>query len=412
MHLNPMREFTLSVLFTIAAFSLSMAASNRSEYYQRVFNLNTVIDIKMNNLVEEQIDLIINKKTKDSRYVLGRTSLYFPKIENILREKGLPDELKYIAVIESSLQPEAVSRQGATGLWQFMRGTAIIYGMEVSKYIDERKDVEISTDKATSYLAALYNIYGNWTVALAAYNCGPGNVNKAIKKAGGVVDYWKISAFLPRETREYIPKFIAASYLMNYYFLHDLTPIEPSPEIKFTGSVRVFEKLHFKDLEKQLGLDLGVIQKLNPIYIKNLIPESKSGKYVLTLPEEALITYLEKTQNFEHLVHLSSGKTIISHLYSTGVHQNEVKINEAGMAVLQHRLTELFSSHPSNEAISRNLQPARRPKNYHVLKKKESLASVAEKNNMELDELLKLNSLSSEEEVAIQTKITLETELE
>lgn len=135
----------------------------------------------MNSLVEEQIDLIVNKKEKRQPIYSWKNILVFPKIENALREKGLPDELKYIAVIESSLRPDAVSSQGAAGIWQFMKGTAKLYGLEISKYIDERRDVELSTEKALLYLSTLYDIYGNWTTALAAYNCGPGNINKAIK---------------------------------------------------------------------------------------------------------------------------------------------------------------------------------------------------------------------------------------
>lgn len=407
MDINPLKEVVLSLCIVFLSTSVISAKSNRSEYHDRVFNLNTIIHVKMNSLVEEQIDLVINKKNKDSRYILGRTSLYFPKIENILREKGLPDELKYIAVIESSLQPEAVSRQGATGLWQFMKGTALLYGMEISKYVDERKDVSISTEKAADYLAALYEIYGNWTVALAAYNCGPGNVNRAIKKAGGVIDYWKISKFLPRETREYIPRFIAASYLMNYYYLHGLEPIEPEPELKFTGAVRVFEKIHFKDLQAELGVDIELIKKLNPVFVKNVVPKSDSGKYILTLPESALLVYLEKTQRFDDVVYMYSSSSSEMHTHSQSQSSNTAPLRDDGIVFLQQKLTMVFSDQNPLKNVTLPEHQNKGNKNMHVLKKKESLASVAEKNNISLDKLLSMNGLNDHDEPSIKTEIVL-----
>lgn len=178
--------------------------------------------------------------------------------------------MKYIAVIESSLRPDAVSSQGAAGIWQFMKGTAKLYGLEISKYIDERRDVELSTEKALLYLSTLYDIYGNWTTALAAYNCGPGNINKAIKKANGSTNYWELAKYLPKETKEYIPRFIAASYLMNYYYLHDITPIEPENEFKYTGAVRVYEKVYFKDLVSDLNIDMELVKDLTLFTLKKL----------------------------------------------------------------------------------------------------------------------------------------------
>ena len=407
MNMNPLKEVVLSLFVVLLSTSIICAKSNRSEYHDRVFNLNTIIQVKMNSMVEEQIDIIINKKNKDSRFILGRTSLYFPKIENILREKGLPDELKYIAVIESSLQPEAVSRQGATGLWQFMKGTALLYGMEISKYVDERKDVIISTEKAADYLGALFQIYGNWTVALAAYNCGPGNVNKAIKKAGGIIDYWKISQYLPSETREYIPRFIAASYLMNYYYLHGLEPIEPSPELKFTGAVRVYEKINFKDLQEELGVELGLIKKLNPVYVKNVVPKSSSGKYILTLPESAILTYLEKTQRFDDLVYLYSSSSSESLTHSQSQTTNGSPLREDGIVFLQKRLTFVFSENKELYNVISTESQLKKQKTTHVLKKKESLASVAVKNNLSLEKLLIINGLSDHDEPSMKTELAL-----
>jgi membrane-bound lytic murein transglycosylase D len=380
-------------------------SKNKSSYYERVFNLNTVIDVKMNSLVEEQIDLIINKKRKDSQYILGRTSLYFPKIENALREKGLPDELKYVAVIESSLRPEAVSRQGATGIWQFMKGTAKLYGLEINKFIDERKDVEISTEKALVYLSTLYNIYGNWTTALAAYNCGPGNIDKAIKKAKGSTDYWEIAKYLPKETKEYIPRFIAASYLMNYYYMHNITPIEPENEFKYTGAVRVYEKVYFKDLVSDLNIDMEIVKKLNPIYIKGVIPASKEGKYLLVLPESAIIAYLDKTQSFHNLVYLAS------------VPQVQFENNEPMVALteenaessfqLKTNLSAVHSIKPSVPIKIENKNYRNLLKKVYTIRKKESLSEIAVKNDLSLSELLVLNGISENDEVTLNSSISI-----
>lgn len=386
--------------------SMASPQSNRTEYRTRVLNLNTVIDVKMNDLVEEQIEFFVNKRRKTSRYILGRTALYFPKIENALREKGMPDELKYIAVVESELQPEAVSRQGAAGLWQFMKGTALLYGMEVSRFIDERKDVDISTEKAILYLETLYNIYENWTVALAAYNCGPGNVNRAIRRAGGVVDYWAIAKFLPRETRNYIPKFIAISYLMNYYYLHDIAPIEPADEYKYIGSVKVFEKINLREIHKDLGIDYETLQKLNPVYVKGIIPESKSGRYTLTLPENALISYLERTKQFEHLVHLNSSSIVNS------IIQNNIPVSgsflspqEAGIVLLQRKIAHVMSTSYDVEAALRNRKSLPSPKKVQNLRKRQSLADIAKENNSSLETLLKINEFDPADEISLNQEI-------
>ncbi|MFZ1705525.1 MAG: transglycosylase SLT domain-containing protein [Saprospiraceae bacterium] len=411
MSFNPMNKMVIVLSIILFAFTAGNAtsASKRTAYHERVRNLNTVIDIKMTDLVEEQIDLILYKKKKDSQYILGRTSLYFPKIENALREKGLPDELKYIAVIESSLMPDAVSWQGATGLWQFMKGTAVLYGMEVSKYIDERKDVDISTEKALVYLSTLYNIYGNWTTALAAYNCGPGNINKAIRKANGSSNYWDFAKYLPKETRQYIPKFIAASYLMNYYYLHDITPIEPANEIKFVGAVKVFDKMTFNTLRERLGVDYEVLQMLNPIYIKDIIPASKTGKYLLVLPENALALYLEKTQQFDHLVYLySSDNNASTVLNQSSLRGVEASLREEGIVMLQNKLTKVFSNKLTIPTYTNSSKLTKNEKPTHLFKRKESLASLAEKNNIPLDELLSINGISEQEDIALNTVISIQ----
>ncbi|MBK8853346.1 MAG: transglycosylase SLT domain-containing protein [Saprospiraceae bacterium] len=400
---------TVFLIFILLPLFLNTGNANispkNSAYHERVYNLNTVIDVKMNSLVEEQIDLIVNKKRKDSQYILGRTSLFFPKIENALREKGLPDELKYIAVIESSLRPDAVSSQGAAGIWQFMKGTAKLYGLEISKYIDERRDVELSTEKALLYLSTLYDIYGNWTTALAAYNCGPGNINKAIKKANGSTNYWELAKYLPKETKEYIPRFIAASYLMNYYYLHDITPIEPENEFKYTGAVRVYEKVYFKDLVSDLNIDMELVKRLNPIYLKEVIPASNEGKYLLILPESTIVTYLDKTQSYHNLVYLAS----IPHAQKDNL-VTEISSDETNSESAYHIKTNLSYVLSIKSTAGFNIEKKKTikvEKKMHQMKKKESLSEIAGKNNLSLTELLALNGFSETDEISLNSSISI-----
>ena len=177
-------------LIHVALVSAISKSPSNAEIIKRIENLNTIINLQITDEVTKQIANYVENYRRDSEAILGRSSLYFPMIESQIREKNLPDELKYITIVESALIPGAVSRQGASGIWQFMKGTAELFGLKVTKHIDERKDMVKATDKALDYLRLLYEFYGDWTLALAAYNCGTGTVSKAIKKANGKTNYW------------------------------------------------------------------------------------------------------------------------------------------------------------------------------------------------------------------------------
>jgi len=250
----------------------------------RIMSLGISVDAKYSSEVKKRVHQYTVKQRKTTEILIGRSNLYFSTYDQILREKGLPLDLKYLSVIESGLKPAATSRIGAAGLWQFMRPTGRMMGLKITRNIDERRDVEKSTRAAADYLLRLYNQFDDWTLAIAAYNCGPGNMRKAIRKSGGKRNYWQVQKYLPKETREYVPKYIAMCYVMNYYYDHDLSPKLPAEELLNTSSAQVFESLNLNNLSKELKIDLKTMRTLNPSFIRNFIPHSEDGKYKLVLP--------------------------------------------------------------------------------------------------------------------------------
>jgi len=250
----------------------------------RIFSLGSSVDVQYNAEVKRRIKQYTVQQRNMSEILLGRSSIYFPIFEDIFLEKGLPLDLKYLSVVESGLRPVATSRSGAAGLWQFMRPTGRMMGLKINRTIDERRDVEKSTEAAAEYLLHLYERFDDWTLAIAAYNCGPGNLRKAIRRSGGKRNFWEIKKYLPRETREYVPKFIAISYVMNYYYEHGLVPEIPSEDLTNTSSAQVFEKINLRKLSSELDLELNILKTLNPSYIRNYIPKTDDGAYRLVLP--------------------------------------------------------------------------------------------------------------------------------
>lgn len=212
-------------------------------------------------------------------------------IEEEIDRMGLPHELKYLPIIESAMNPKAKSRMGAKGLWQFMFTTGKQYGLKSNNYIDERFDPLKSTRAALTYLKDLYEMFGNWELAIAAYNCGPGNVNKAIKRSGGKTDFWKIYRWLPKETRGYLPGFIAANYIMTFYEDHGICPMEPNIPVT-TDTIHINKNLHFKQIVDICGADIEEIRALNPQFIKDVIP-GENETYVLRLRNDMITRFVE-----------------------------------------------------------------------------------------------------------------------
>ena len=240
-------------------------------YISRLQRLPNVIVMPYNDIVRRYIDQYSGRLRRTVSIMLGASNFYNPIFEEALESYQIPLELKYLPIIESALNPSATSRVGAAGLWQFMITTGKQYGLEVNSLIDERRDPIKSSYAAAHYLKDLYDIFGDWTLVIASYNCGPGNVNKAIKRAGGVMDYWKIYPYLPRETQGYVPAFIAANYIMNYYCDHNICPVNTTLPMG-TDTLSLAKDVRMEQIEAVCGVGFDELKALNPQYRTMLVP--------------------------------------------------------------------------------------------------------------------------------------------
>ncbi|MBR1712587.1 MAG: transglycosylase SLT domain-containing protein [Alloprevotella sp.] len=259
-------------------------------YRERLLRLPTIVEMTYNDVVQGFIDRYTNRQRRAVAAMLGTANLYVPMFEEALDYYGLPLELKYLPVIESALNPNAVSPAGAAGLWQMMLSTGKQYNLEVNSRVDERRDPIKSTWAAARLLRDLFKIYGDWHLVLAAYNCGPGNVNKAIHRAGEQRNYWKIYPYLPKETRGYVPAFIAANYIMNYYCDHNICPMRTRYPIQ-TDTVMVNRNVDLNRVAEVCRLDLDVVKALNPQYRTRVVP-GYSTPSAIRLPQEAIATFI------------------------------------------------------------------------------------------------------------------------
>ncbi len=264
-------------------------------YAKRLYNIPTIMELSYNQVVKNHIEMYAARRRDQVSYMLALGEYYFPMFEEELDREGMPLELKYLPVIESALNPTAVSHAGATGLWQFMLRTAQGYGLTVNSLIDERRDPYKSTQAAVKYLKDLHTIYGDWNLVIAAYNCGPGNVNKAIARSGGKRDYWEIYNNLPRETRGYVPAFIAANYIMKHYEDHNICPAHSYNSILALDTVHVNEEIHFEQIANVLNIPLSEIKRLNPQFKEDKIPSDK--EYALVLPTEKMYAYIDQNDS-------------------------------------------------------------------------------------------------------------------
>lgn len=247
-----------------------------SVYIERIAAINSPIFLPFNPQVKAYIKLYTQRRREQVSMMLGLSEYYFPIFEAALDAHNLPMELKYLPVIESALNPLAFSRAGASGIWQFMYYTGKQYGLTVDSYLDQRRDPYLASEAAVKFLSDLYRIYGDWQLVIAAYNCGPGNVNKAIRRSGGKRDFWEIYHRLPRETRGYVPAFIAATYTFNYAKEHNITATPVRLPLA-TDTIMVNQPLHFTQVSDMTGISLEVLRELNPQYRRDVIPSGKSS---------------------------------------------------------------------------------------------------------------------------------------
>lgn len=324
---------------------------------QRIADMNeqSPFEYVYNDQVKQFIELYAYKKRGLTSRIIGLSQIYFPLFEEQLDKYNLPLELKYLAVIESALNPVANSRAGAKGLWQFMYGTGKVYGLKVTSYVDDRYDPYKSTIAACEHLQDLYDIYGNWSLALAAYNSGAGNVNKAIRRSGGLKNFWAIYPYLPRETRSYVPAFIAASYVLNYSEEHNIKPVEPGILFHEIDTVIVKNVLTFAQISEMLKIPVEEVSFLNPWFKQGVIPATPENPYSLRLRREYIGPFLN----------------------------NEATLYTFKTAKNQER-----------DSLKAMVENSYRPTQVYIVKSGDNLASVARKYHMTTDELKALNNLT------------------
>lgn len=332
------------------------------EYISRLQKLPTTIEMPYNDLVKSFIKMYVERRKSLVETMLGLSIYYMPIFEEALDKYGLPMELKNLAVIESALNPNAVSRAGATGLWQFMTPTALGEGLEVNSLIDERRDPYKSSEAAARYLQKLYNMYNDWTLAIAAYNCGPGNVNKALRRAGGgKKDFWEIYNYLPAETRNYIPAFIAANYAMTYYKDHNISPVLAAKPI-IVDSVFVNQRVHFQQISDVLGIPMEEIRALNPQYRADIIP-GDIKPYALVLPHIQTLCFVEYEDSIvNHDKELYARRDIV----------------EPGIS---RKVTDTDGKEYVEQTVVK----------YHKVKSKETIASIARRYGVSQSEVIRAN---------------------
>ena len=335
--------------------------TSKEDYIERLQALPTIIEMPYNDVVRSYINMYTGKRRGLVEQMLGLSIYYMPFFEQALEKEGMPLELKYLPVIESALNPDAVSPAGAAGLWQFMIGTAKDMGLTVNSLVDERRDPIRSSEAAARYLKQLYKAYGDWSLAIASYNCGPGSVNRALRRAGGgKKDFWDIYYYLPSETRGYVPAFIAANYVMNYYEDHNIgKALSKRPVV--TDTVMVKQDIYFEQISEVLGIPIEELKILNPQYRKNIIP-GNTRPYALTLPSKQCYAYI------------SSEDSIKNHKADVYRHRSEVNISDAsdGYTTVEKRVTKS-----------------------HRVRSRETISQVARKYGVTTSQIKKWNGLRS-----------------
>ena len=377
-------------------FNASMANTgvipyfSEDEYIARMSKISCPIPLSYNRYVKDFIDLYAYKRRALTQRVMGLSNLYFPMYEEVLDKEGLPLEFKYLSIIESALNPVAVSRVGATGLWQFMYSTGIIYDLKVNSFTDDRRDPVKSTYAACKYFKDMYSIYGDWLLVIASYNCGAGNVNKAIKRSGGKKNFWEIMQYLPAETRSYVPAFIAVTYVMNYSREHNLYPITPAYSYFQVDTINVTKQVNFNVLANQIDLPLDVISFLNPIYKKNYIPDTEE-RYTLRLPTNKIALYMAKEEQILALstpapkpVMPAVAKVVVRDTSSTDTTAVAQQTDSSGV-----NTAELPEVKTQYKFVDKKVVKT------HIVRKNESVASVAAIYNMSTAELKRINRLKS-----------------
>ena len=305
--MDEIREYYISNTDTTDVSEVALNASLLKERLAKI-NETTPFHLAYNPALEKIIKSYLKNRRKYYPNFMARAAYYFPMIEKYLDQYDIPLEMKYLALVESALKPKAKSRVGATGLWQFMYPTGKQYKLKVSSYVDERQDPLKATIAACNYLNDLYKIFGDWDLALAAYNSGPGNVSKAIRRSGGYKNYWNIRPYLPRETAGYVPAFYATMYLFTYAQEHQLTGSAPSIHFFETDTIHIKKTVSFDQITEQTGIETAMLQFLNPEYKLDIIPFIKGKEYTLRIPKKQADVFLKNETKLYALVDADAAK--------------------------------------------------------------------------------------------------------
>ena len=357
--LNDWKTRTNLIYDTDCTNSAVIPQFSDSIYIDRLQRMPTIMEMPYNAIVREYIDRYAVKLRIQVSVMLAANNFYMPLFEEALDAYDLPLELKYLPIIESALKPTARSRAGALGLWQFMLKTGRLYGLESNSLVDDRLDPIKATWAAARYLREMYDIYQDWHLVIAAYNCGPGNVNKAIRRAGGATDYWSIYNYLPRETRGYVPAFIAANYIMTYYCHHNICPMN-TEIIPPTDTLQISRELHLQQVADLCDITIDELKSLNPQYKRNIIP-GNTKPYSLRLPQTKIATFIDNQDT-----------------------------------IYNHRAAELFKNRKT-VAVSNKITPTvgKGTLSYHTIRSGETLSTIAQRYGVKVSQLKDWNGLSS-----------------
>lgn len=336
-------------------------------YIDRLSRIPSIIEMPYNDVVQKFIDRYSGRLRHSVSYMLGASNFYMPIFEEALEAYELPLELRYMPVIESALNPTAVSRAGATGLWQFMLPTGKRYGLNVNSLVDERRDPIKSSYAAAQYLSDLYKVFGDWTLVIAAYNCGPEQVNKAIRRSNGERDYWKIYPYLPKETRGYVPAFIAANYIMTYYCDHNICPMKTRLPAK-TDTLMLSKNVHLEQIAAVCGVSIDELRALNPAYRRDVIPGATELS-CLRLPQTEVGKFID---NEDSIYNYKSEELMAK--------RTEVEVNK-----------QAASTTSSKRSATRRRSRTRA--RYVTIRSGQTLSELAEKHDTTVSRLKRLNGL-------------------
>jgi len=405
-----------------------------SVYRARIEKLDeeTPLDLTYNQSVKSFIELYAVRKRQLTSKILGLKEIYFPMMEEYLDKYDIPLEMKYLAVVESALNPTAGSRAGAKGLWQFMYYTGKLYGLKVTSLTDDRFDPYLATDAACRHMVDLYAMFGDWNLVMAAYNSGAGNVKKAIRRAGGVYDYWAIWPFLPKETRGYVPAFIAVNYVMSYASEHNLYPLDPGILYGGIDTIWICQPLAFDQISEFLNISKEELEFLNPIFKSNIIPAYNGKSYSLRLPKDQALKFAENEQsiyNYKsksglekerlvveikkatdrqyHTVRSGESLGLIARKYNVSVKQLQQWNNMRGTMIHPGQQLVVIpasgyayvpSSTPKSTSASASKQesassPTKSTAEFHYVRSGENLALIAKKYGCSVENIKKWNNL-------------------